>query len=124
VGERADHLKRARDNRAFAARLVSTDNPDPTDVQWAVTAAFYSALHLVEATFALHGIHCEHHRDRPMIMNQVGISIDVQKAYRSLQGFSEEARYGLTDFSVSFFKMTVIIRYLEQIERALLRPES
>jgi len=44
-----DHLDQARRNLAFAERLASAPGSDATDLQWAVIAAFYGAVHCMQA---------------------------------------------------------------------------
>ena len=56
-----EHATRSKRNEEFAESL---DLTDPIRENWAVVAAFYSALHYVEAFFVKHGTPCHRHEDR------------------------------------------------------------
>ncbi len=55
------HIAQARGNARFRSTfdLATTQYPD-----WAITTAFYTALHLLEALFARQGLHCHKHEVR------------------------------------------------------------
>ena len=57
----SDHLARARENRAHAEWLINERPTDPTAVQWAVTAVFYSALHGLTAYLMARGVNVSSH---------------------------------------------------------------
>lgn len=59
MGTRSDHAEKAEHNQRFLESIDSQEYPD-----WAVTVAFYRALHLVEMLFAASGHHSDNHRDR------------------------------------------------------------
>src|ERR1700733_9644906 len=84
------HRKKAENNEAFASAL---DTSDPTKENWAVTAAFYSALHYVEQFFVKHGTPCKDHEQRN---DQFKRDIRIREAYASysyLASLSHDARY-------------------------------
>ena len=60
----ADHLDQARRNQAFAERLLSEFATDSTSVQWAVIAAFYVAVHCMQAHLMTLGHDPKNHAER------------------------------------------------------------
>ena len=75
--------------------MVTTRPNDPIALRWAVTAAFYSALHAISAHLVSRGIHVHRHDDRAVAMNDpaAGIPAEVQDAYDFLYRRSIGARY-------------------------------
>ena len=55
-----NHLSTAIDNHQLAYSLLDENR----SLAWATTVAFYSALHLVEASFARNGEHYDQHASR------------------------------------------------------------
>ena len=84
------HLTKAVGNAAFAQSLPLHDQ---TQIDWAHTAIFYSALHYIEAYLVKIGQPCEGHpeRNRKMISDPVLSQISME--YRHLKYFSHSARY-------------------------------
>lgn len=95
--DRDQHLEQARANRAHAEELVATRSADSTALQWAVTAAFYCAVHCIEAHLTLHGIHSTEHREREYFLGQrrSGVPSEVLAAYMRLKQWSLQTRYYL-----------------------------
>jgi hypothetical protein len=84
------HRTRAERNEQFAESL---DKTDPIRENWAVVAAFYSALHYVEQFLSKHGTPCENHEARN---EQFKGDARIQRAYSSyhyLYSLSRKARY-------------------------------
>jgi hypothetical protein len=67
----SDHLEQARANRSHAEWLISTSPNDPTALQWAVTASFYSALHALTATLIIQGVSVWSHTMRNQALGSV-----------------------------------------------------
>jgi uncharacterized protein (UPF0332 family) len=88
---RADHIDQANRNRAHAMRLLNEWGSDRAALEWAVTAAFYSAVHCIEAFLAEFGIHSNDHRDRAFHIR--GAPDDLYIAYSSLYDASRRTRY-------------------------------
>ena len=91
MGAAPDHLDQARRNREMAYRLIDTWPTDRSACEWAVTLAFYCAVHCIEAHLKSEfGIDCENHTDRDAVMVSDGMEIprDVRHAYRNLYGLS------------------------------------
>jgi hypothetical protein len=116
---RADHLRQARANLAHAEGLLRGSPSDPTAAQWAVTAAFYCAVHCIEAHLAAHHLHSRTHRDRARHMAdpRVGIPRAVYTAYRRLKERSEGARYLLWQFDAATVEQEILGQYLASVTR-------
>lgn len=117
MAEPAEHLEQARANRAHAERLVRTSPDDPTAMQWAVTAAFYCALHCVEAHLADRGLQTQSHGQRRATMAHAnaGIPPDVYAYYQQLEDWSRQARYQMRPFKAGMVEHTILARYLRKI---------
>lgn len=84
------HRIKADRNQFFADSL---DKSDETRESWAVTAAFYSALHYVEQFFVKYGSPCANHEQRN---EQFKGDVRINKAYTNyhfLSDLSHDARY-------------------------------
>ena len=114
----AQHLEQARANRAFAERLLELGPSDPTFRQWAVTAAFYCAVHCVEAYLARLGRHSQDHEHRRQLICRGGVAAvppEVFRAYRQLQQWSEQARYLMGQFSEQDVRTLVLGQMLPRV---------
>jgi hypothetical protein len=84
----ADHIRQATRNSQFlsAFDLRTTQHAD-----WAITVAFYIAVHLVEAHFAGSRMHFRRHEDRN---REVSVQLPaIETAYTLLYKESRKARY-------------------------------
>lgn len=117
MGAEAEHRDQARRNYAFAARLLTQQANDQTCVQWAVIAAFYCAVHCMQAYLLQFGEDPKNHADRGFLIHQQNYRIpaDVQDAYYWLKSRSEKARYRLGRFYPSFVQQRVLDDRLETI---------
>ncbi len=117
MGQRDAHLQQARANRDFAHQLVAQDArlSSPVAVQWAVTVAFYAALHSIEAHFATLEVHSQSHWDRTQNLRDYPVPDQVHAAYMMLKEYSEQGRYRLRTFSAPFVTETVLNRYLARV---------
>src|ERR1700761_3291825 len=84
------HFKKAECNEKFANSL---DLSDPTEENWALIAAFYSALHYVESYFARFGVYCGNHEKREIEFKRDPRIRSSYASYRYLQALSHTARY-------------------------------
>src|SRR5260370_32852291 len=91
----SEHQIKASHNRAFLNSIT-----DPAFCDWMAVAAFYTAVHLVEALFALQGQHSKDHRGRNRAVRSK--LRPIHKHYRSLYNLSMVARY----YEASKFKLT------------------
>src|SRR5215207_858068 len=92
-----DHLVQARANRDHAEWLLAMNAADPTARQWAVTAAFYCALHGLTAYLIARGVNVTNHtaRARALWDANSGVPRSVYRAYRRLDEACRGARYEL-----------------------------
>jgi hypothetical protein len=114
---RANHLRQARANFAHAEWLLHTARSDPICVQWAVTVAFYSALHCIEAHLADRGIHCDTHfqRQRTLREPRAAIPRGARIQYHQLKDWSEQARYYLRQFRPEMVEQTILNQHLREV---------
>lgn len=84
----------AKANRGFVEYLVRECSGDPAAMQWAVTAAFYCALHCLQAHLLGRGMNPRTHvaRDRLLASPTSGVPNHVYVAYEALRQRSEGAR--------------------------------
>ena len=96
---RALHVAQARRNLDVVDRLLASDTEGSR--QWVVVAAFYCALHCVEAHFADRGQHNFRHdlRRDAMALAEARISAGVYAAYTLLENRARRARYEMVLFS-------------------------
>jgi hypothetical protein len=69
VSAASDHLDQARKNRELAERLLAPPT-DPTNVQWAVIAAFYFAVHCMQAHLITLGHDPTNHAQRGALIGR------------------------------------------------------
>ncbi len=108
LGDR--HRDQARLNRTHAEYLIADPHTDPTSLQWAVTAAFYCAVHCMQGYLVDRGQDPQNHTDRRKAIADPAnaIPLHVQVAYRSLYQLSKKARYRLGVFHRGFVRGRVL----------------
>jgi hypothetical protein len=82
------HLSQTRHNLAFLQSFYAPSTPYG---DWAVTVAFYAAVHALEAVLARHGLHCQSHRERRRYVRLM--FPQIWALYYRLDVFSRRARY-------------------------------
>lgn len=82
------HLAQVRHNLAFLKSFYAPTTPYP---DWAVTVAFYIALHAVEFALAQRGLHSQSHMARRRYVRQ--IFPHIWTLYFRLDVFSRRSRY-------------------------------
>ena len=110
------HLEQTRQNRALAERLLGQAS-DSTDVQWAVVAAFYCAVHCMQAYLIGLGHDPGSHAERGSLLAlpSVGVPYEVRQSYRWLKYRSESARYRLGQFAPQFVRAVVLDNHLARV---------
>jgi hypothetical protein len=112
-----DHFEQARQNRALAERLLASGAGSPTDVQWAVVAAFYCAVHCMRGHLLTLGHDPRNHAERGALVASpsAGIPLPAQSAYFWLKVRSEKARYRLGVFDPGFVRRRILDEQLRLI---------
>ena len=120
-----DHLDQARRNLAFAQRLLSGRDPDATDVQWAVIAAFYCAVHCMQAHLTSLGHDPTNHAERGALIGMPSSNVppDVRRSYFWLKQRSESARYRLGTFETDFVRDRVLDDHALRVARFVGIPD-
>ena len=97
----ASHLRQARENLEHAEWLLAMRPGDHTALRWAVTAAFYAALHAMSGHLAGRGVVVGSHEDREheLRSRRNGVPFPVFDAYSQLKRRSVGARYLLQVFT-------------------------
>ena len=92
----AQHLKQAQHNEAY---LASFDLAKSPYLDWAVTAAFYSALHYLRALMAKYGYtNVSSYGDMDKAFDRLAVlkqNPAVHDSYRQLKDDSRDARYNM-----------------------------
>jgi hypothetical protein len=87
-------LATAERNRQFAERSIARANPIPPDLEWAAVAAFYSAVHLVNAyLFELLGLSPGTHEERGGLLARVSDLRRIHAEYEMMRVVAGNARY-------------------------------
>ena len=96
-----NHLAQARANCDHAEWLLSVRPVDPTALQWAVTVAFYGALHGLTAYLMSRGVQVRDHTSRGHARADPanGVPPVVYDSYRLLERRSRQSRYMLRRFT-------------------------
>lgn len=88
------HLRTAQANQEYAFSLQSDSNATSTHRNWAAVAAFYAAMHAVNAyLWEIARLEPVNHRDRREIMTRWSALQPLSGPYDSLFAFSVRARY-------------------------------
>jgi hypothetical protein len=111
------HLEQSRRNLRHAERLLDEHGDDPTAVQWSVTAAFYCAVHCLQAHLVRQGFDPRNHMKRAEAIADpaTGVPLPVQFAYELLKQRSEGARYRLAEFDAEMVRRRILGHYLAMI---------
>ena len=94
MATRDEHLAQAAHNELVAEALVAASHYD-----WAVTALFYAALHLIQAWLSQSQNPPGNHAARERVMSNSAELRGVLDSYNALRARSESARYDRHRFS-------------------------
>ena len=111
MASKDDHFRKGRNNRTFAESLALRDQ---TEVGWALTALFYSALHFIEAYSARYGKNFYSHQERNEEVQTNPVHTAIADEYMDLNSFGWNARYTMQVYERSHYEEAH--RYLEAIE--------
>ncbi len=100
------HIKQAKHNRDLIEAL---DPTSPLFTDWIVTAAFYVAVHLIEAWFANKNKHFRTHTERDEWGGKVAeFRRVVWPNYKELERHSRNARYECVKFQPNFVQSDIL----------------
>lgn len=103
------HVEKVRSNLAFVSFVLRAN---AGFIDWIITGYFYAAVHLVEAYFDLSaGKHQRRHLYRREAINADSRIRPLFAAYRSLETYSEVARYGVKHFDLSYLESRVVAKF-------------
>lgn len=111
------HLRQVDHNK----QLLQTFDVNSTEyLDWVVTIAFYTAVHLIEAYFAdvRPQIHNTDHQKRQDAMRRVAEFKSIYNLYRELEEWSRNTRYKCYQPKSEFVKNQVL-SYLSDIEQVI-----
>jgi hypothetical protein len=116
VPSRRAHIAQAEHNEALCRAIGGSQYAD-----WAVTALFYAALHLVDAYLAPN-VHPKTHTVRRGLVDTVAGLRPIRDQYRELEERSRDARYKCIRFTPAAVKELRSVRFepLKAHLRALL----
>lgn len=105
MSNQAQHEAQAQRNEIF---LQSLDKTVSVNREWIVTAAFYAALHWIEAYFDnRHGWHFEDHTTRNNAVTRFGLPVSTE--YLRLYRASHQARYSFRRFTQKEVEDLIIV---------------
>lgn len=111
-----NHLFQWRHNRTFLS-TISLDYHD-----WIITAAFYTALHAVDAVLAFDNVTVTNHEGRNRILGMTNRYEKINNSYWPLYNLSRTVRYLAKPqvwVPANRVQKEVIERYLYPIERSV-----
>ena len=109
MASRAEHLEKARKNEAFLSSL-NDDHPE-----WLVVVAFYKAVHLVEALFAVEAFHSRrHHMRNERLKRKHGL---IWTQFKPLFDLSRQVRYHTHTVTAKDARDTLIGKRLRGVEQ-------
>jgi len=96
VPSKEEHIAKANGDAAFALSLSLDSQPQ---IDWALVALFYAALHYVEAYLAvIFGMHTRSHTRRDSIVGRDSNLRRIFHEYQDLKFFGYNARYEMGVF--------------------------
>jgi hypothetical protein len=103
------HVAKVKSNLAFIQFVLRSATGY---LDWVVTAYFYASMHLVEAYFDL----STHHHFQRHLLRRQAINADAKishlfNAYRQLETYSREARYGTKIFDLHYINNRVVPKF-------------
>jgi hypothetical protein len=116
-----EHINQANCNIAF---LQSINNAIDNCIDWQVTVAFYTALHLVNAHISSNGLQYRRHTDVKDVLNPYNklsllkLPEDEYAAYVSLQSLSRRARYLVSEKDGNIETKTAFLTYEKHLAKA------
>lgn len=117
-----EHINQAKSNIVF---LQSINQTIDNCIDWQVTVAFYTALHLVNAHISSSGLQYRRHTDVKDVLNPYNqlstlkLPEDEYTAYVSLQSLSRRARYLVSEKDGNLANDAAFLTYEKHLAKAL-----
>ena len=109
------HLCKYRKNKALAAnKIISKEENN----DWKVVIVYYSALHLIDSTYAENNVHPRKHIDRSSLMDKCNQYTPILDEYSLLEKLSRKARYD--SLNIAKKEVTNALIALDKIEKCLI----
>jgi hypothetical protein len=108
-----EHINQAKCNIAF---LQNINNIVDDCIDWQVTVAFYTALHLVNAHISSNGLQYRRHTDVKDVL--LKLPEDEYTSYVSLQSLSRRARYLVSEKDNNLADATAFFTYEKHLAKA------
>lgn len=118
----SEHIQQAKRNLAFLQNINQTV---PDSIDWQVTVAFYTALHLVNAHITNSGLQYRRHTDVKDALNPFNklslsrLAEEEYTAYISLQSLSRRARYLVNEKDNNLAESKAFFTYEKHLSKAL-----
>jgi hypothetical protein len=90
VPSKGEHVQKADGDANFALALPLTSQPN---IDWALIALFYAAMHYIEAYMATKGQHLRSHETRDKMVARDSNLRKIFKEYADLKYYGYVARY-------------------------------
>lgn len=116
-----EHINQAKCNITF---LQNINNIVDDCIDWQVTVAFYTALHLVNAHISSSGLQYRRHTDVKDVLNPYNklsllkLPEDEYTSYVSLQSLSRRARYLVSEKDNNLADATAFFTYEKHLAKA------
>lgn len=119
----AIHQRQAEHNQRVSAHLQAAGDEY---LDWAVTAMFYSAMHMIDQVLAHSGnVHPRSHQQRRSAIGQQSQLAPIYRDYRELEWQSQRSRYECATFTVTEVQDLIVrLERIEQLVEAIVLPLS
>lgn len=110
------HLQTASANREYALKILLDDDATTTERNWAAVAAFYAAMHAVNAyLWEVARLEPSNHQDRREIITRWPVIQPLRASYNALFEFSIRARHEPSFAAKRSSLSTAIHRHLARV---------
>lgn len=114
-----EHIETARQHRAVALHLFGEDEARQVSLEWATIAAFYAAVHLVNAYLRERlDLEPRDHTERTRLVSTVSVLRPIANEYDSLLDAAYLARYR-TGYRLNRRQAQALISHLTVIESSI-----
>ncbi len=119
----ATHQRQAEHNQQAAAYLQTAGDEY---LDWAVTAMFYAALHMLDQALAHSGnIHSRSHLQRHAVIAQQPQLAPIYRDYRELEWQSQRSRYECATFTPADLQpLAARLEHIRQLVESIVNPPT